>query len=106
MWPQAAAAAPSSWQYLGSDSCLAVNKQPLPTAGVTRVLRACLRAPLPACPPRPACLQHKATHLTIQCRDCRGTKRVACKPGMGGAFLPSYCDLNMVRTYSSCAYCM
>lgn len=52
--------------------------------------------PSPTLPHHHNLLQHKATHLTIQCRDCRGTKRVPCKPGMGGAFLPSYCDLNMV----------
>ncbi|KXZ53156.1 hypothetical protein GPECTOR_7g1048 [Gonium pectorale] len=37
--------------------------------------------------------RHKATYLTIQCKTCRGTKRVACKPGLGGTFLPSYCDM-------------
>lgn len=39
-------------------------------------------------------LQHKATHLTIQCKDCRGTKTIACRPGLGGAFLPGRCDLS------------
>lgn len=42
-------------------------------------------------PPLP--LQHKATYLTVQCKTCRGTKRVACSDGMGGAYVPSYCDL-------------
>ncbi|GLC34924.1 hypothetical protein PLESTB_001178700 [Pleodorina starrii] len=37
--------------------------------------------------------RHKATYLTIQCKTCRGTKRVGCKPGLGGAFLPTYCDM-------------
>eukprot|EP00198_Chlamydomonas_reinhardtii_P000640 XP_001689975.1 minichromosome maintenance protein 5 [Chlamydomonas reinhardtii] len=37
--------------------------------------------------------RHKATYLTVQCKTCRGTKRVACSDGMGGAYVPSYCDL-------------
>ncbi|GIL54329.1 hypothetical protein Vafri_9903 [Volvox africanus] len=37
--------------------------------------------------------RHKATYLTVQCKTCRGTKRVSCKPGLGGAFMPSYCDM-------------
>ncbi|KAG2449154.1 hypothetical protein HYH02_005901 [Chlamydomonas schloesseri] len=37
--------------------------------------------------------RHKATYLTVQCKTCRGTKRVACSDGMGGAYVPTYCDL-------------
>lgn len=52
-----------------------------------RCLRSC-RQPAPFPPP-----QHKATYLTLQCKTCRGTKRVACKPGLGGSFIPTYCDM-------------
>lgn len=38
--------------------------------------------------------QHKATALTVQCKDCRGTKVIPCRPGLGGAFLPARCDLS------------
>ncbi|GFR48027.1 hypothetical protein Agub_g9859 [Astrephomene gubernaculifera] len=37
--------------------------------------------------------RHKATYLTLQCKTCRGCKRVNCKPGLGGTFMPGYCDL-------------
>lgn len=40
-------------------------------------------------------LQHKATHITIQCKDCKNTKVVACKPGIGGAAIPRSCDANV-----------
>ena len=35
----------------------------------------------------------KATSLTVQCRDCKNTKRIPCKPGMGGVILPRTCDM-------------
>ncbi|EDQ87030.1 uncharacterized protein MONBRDRAFT_27771 [Monosiga brevicollis MX1] len=34
----------------------------------------------------------KATELTIQCRNCRETKKWPVKPGFGGAQLPRTCD--------------
>jgi DNA replication licensing factor MCM5 len=37
-------------------------------------------------------LQHKATHVTIICQKCKNTKVIACKPGLGGAQIPRYCD--------------
>ncbi|KAG2489331.1 hypothetical protein HYH03_012163 [Edaphochlamys debaryana] len=37
--------------------------------------------------------RHKATYLNVQCKTCRGTKTLACKPGLGGCFVPLYCDL-------------
>lgn len=39
-----------------------------------------------------ACSQHKATHITIICQKCKNTKIIACKPGLGGAQIPRYCD--------------
>ena len=41
----------------------------------------------------PCCTQLKATFLTIQCKECKNTKRIICKPGMGGAMIPRYCDM-------------
>ncbi|MEW5314783.1 MAG: hypothetical protein WDW38_006253 [Sanguina aurantia] len=38
--------------------------------------------------------RHKATRLLIQCNHCKGTMSMACKPGMGGAFLPRVCNLS------------
>ena len=40
-------------------------------------------------------MQHKATHVTIQCKDCKNTKEVRCKPGMGSAAIPRVCDSNV-----------
>ena len=39
-------------------------------------------------------VQHKATHMTIICSKCRNTKVITCKPGLGGAQFPRYCDAN------------
>ncbi|EFN58868.1 hypothetical protein CHLNCDRAFT_34202 [Chlorella variabilis] len=36
--------------------------------------------------------KHKATYLTIQCKECKATKRIACRPGVGGAMIPRMCD--------------
>jgi len=36
-----------------------------------------------------------ATHITIQCKDCKNTKVVACKPGIGAAAIPRGCDANV-----------
>ncbi|KAJ9517956.1 hypothetical protein QJQ45_004274 [Haematococcus lacustris] len=38
--------------------------------------------------------RHKATAMTIQCRSCKGVMSIACSAGMGGAMIPSYCNLN------------
>jgi MCM OB domain len=44
--------------------------------------------------PRVALLaQLKATHILVQCKTCKNTKRIACKPGMGGAMIPRFCDM-------------
>ena len=37
-------------------------------------------------------MQHKATHMTIICSKCKNTKVISCKPGLGGAQFPRYCD--------------
>ena len=37
-------------------------------------------------------LQHKATHMTIMCKDCKSIRVLACKPGMGGVLIPRNCD--------------
>lgn len=36
--------------------------------------------------------KHKATKVTIQCRTCKSTKVLICKPGMGGTMIPRQCD--------------
>jgi DNA replicative helicase MCM subunit Mcm2 (Cdc46/Mcm family) len=36
--------------------------------------------------------KHKATYITLQCKECRATKRIACRPGVGGAMVPRLCD--------------
>jgi DNA replication licensing factor MCM5 len=36
--------------------------------------------------------KHKATYLTVQCKECKATKRIACRPGVGGAMIPRTCD--------------
>ena len=40
--------------------------------------------------------QHKATHITVMCKDCRNVKVLSCKPGIGGAMIPRYCDARQV----------
>lgn len=40
-------------------------------------------------------LQHKATHVIVQCKDCKNIKVVPCKPGMGSAAIPRTCDANV-----------
>lgn len=42
------------------------------------------------------CAQHKATHITVMCKDCRNVKVLPCKPGIGGAMIPRYCDARQV----------
>lgn len=34
----------------------------------------------------------KATSITVQCRSCKSTQTLACKPGLGGAIIPSMCN--------------
>jgi DNA replicative helicase MCM subunit Mcm2 (Cdc46/Mcm family) len=49
--------------------------------------------PTPILPPLfVAPLQHKASYLTVQCKECRSTQVVSCKPGLGGAMLPRKCE--------------
>lgn len=38
--------------------------------------------------------RHKATYLTIQCKDCKGTMCIPCRPGLGGALIPRVCNLS------------
>ena len=38
-------------------------------------------------------MQLKSTYITVQCRTCKNTKRLTCKPGMGGVAVPMYCDM-------------
>jgi hypothetical protein len=45
--------------------------------------------------------QHKATHITVMCKDCRSTKVLPCKPGIGGAMLPRYCDARSVSLHAA-----
>lgn len=34
----------------------------------------------------------KATYVTLMCKNCKSTKTVACRPGLGGAIVPRSCD--------------
>ena len=36
--------------------------------------------------------KHKATHLTIRCKNCKNVKEVTCRPGVGGVAIPRRCD--------------
>ena len=36
--------------------------------------------------------KHKAVSVTIQCRNCKHTRRLQCKPGMGGTMVPRQCE--------------
>lgn len=36
--------------------------------------------------------KHKALKVTVQCRTCKDTKTVYCKPGLGGAAIPRDCQ--------------
>ncbi|GAX74631.1 hypothetical protein CEUSTIGMA_g2079.t1 [Chlamydomonas eustigma] len=36
--------------------------------------------------------KHKATSITVQCRSCKAVQTLACKPGLGGAIIPSGCN--------------
>eukprot|EP00899_Mesostigma_viride_P028700 jgi/Mesvir1/9014/Mv21302-RA.1 len=36
----------------------------------------------------------KATSITLQCSNCKNTKVIPCKPGLGGAAVPRTCDYN------------
>ncbi|KAK2080399.1 hypothetical protein QBZ16_000252 [Prototheca wickerhamii] len=35
--------------------------------------------------------KHKATYVTVQCRQCRHTQRLPCRPGVGGVSVPRQC---------------
>ncbi len=47
-------------------------------------------------------LQHKASYLTVQCKECRATNVVPCKPGLGGALLPRRCETMDPITQQRC----
>lgn len=36
--------------------------------------------------------KHKALKVTVQCRTCKDTKTIACKPGLGGTTIPRDCQ--------------
>jgi DNA replication licensing factor MCM5 len=38
--------------------------------------------------------KHKATRVTLQCRTCKATKSLACRPGFGGTQIPRKCEGN------------
>ena len=50
--------------------------------------------------------KHKATYVTVQCKDCRNVLTVPCKPGMGGAVVPKQCPSNAAQANASerCSY--
>jgi DNA replicative helicase MCM subunit Mcm2 (Cdc46/Mcm family) len=59
--------------------------------------------PTPILPPLfLAPLQHKASYLTVQCKECRSTQVVSCKPGLGGAMLPRKCETVDPVTNQAC----
>lgn len=37
-------------------------------------------------------VQHKATRLTVMCKDCKNIKVLPCKRGMGSVMIPRSCD--------------
>ncbi len=74
--------------HAGVHAQPALGQAPAPTQRPQSAAR--LRAPC-ALPCVPA--QHKAVSLTVQCKTCKGVMSVACRPGMGGAMVPSYCTL-------------
>eukprot|EP00878_Enallax_costatus_P039247 GHUV01044817.1.p1 GENE.GHUV01044817.1~~GHUV01044817.1.p1 ORF type:complete len:595 (+),score=224.38 GHUV01044817.1:62-1846(+) len=47
-------------------------------------------------------LQHKASYLTVQCKECRSMQVCPCKPGLGGALLPRRCETVDPVTGSMC----
>ena len=34
----------------------------------------------------------KATYVTVICKNCKNTRQVPCRPGLGGAIVPRSCD--------------
>lgn len=34
----------------------------------------------------------KATYVTLICKNCKNTRQVPCRPGLGGAIVPRSCD--------------
>lgn len=46
--------------------------------------------------------KHKASYLTVQCKECHATQVVACKPGLGGAMLPRRCETVDPVTNQAC----
>ncbi|KAF8067409.1 MCM5 [Scenedesmus sp. PABB004] len=46
--------------------------------------------------------KHKASYLTVQCKECRATQAVPCKPGLGGALLPRRCETRDPVTNAQC----
>lgn len=37
-------------------------------------------------------MQHKATMLTLMCKDCKNIKRIPCKRGIGSVMIPRACE--------------
>ena len=44
----------------------------------------------------------KATHVALQCSNCKNTKIVACKPGLSGVNLPRRCELQQLEGAEPC----
>jgi hypothetical protein len=61
-----------------------------------------LAAPALCCCYDVSCKQHKASYLTVQCKECRATQVVPCKPGLGGALLPRRCETVDPVTNQAC----
>jgi len=44
----------------------------------------------------------KATHVSLQCQNCKNTKIIACKPGLSGVSLPRRCELQQTDGAEPC----
>ena len=44
----------------------------------------------------------KATHVSLQCQNCKNTKTIACKPGLSGVNLPRRCELQSMEGAEPC----
>mmetsp|Transcript_10944 Transcript_10944/g.27629 ORF Transcript_10944/g.27629 Transcript_10944/m.27629 type:complete len:817 (-) Transcript_10944:95-2545(-) len=44
----------------------------------------------------------KATHVSLQCQNCKNTKIIACKPGLAGVNLPRRCELQQMEGAEPC----
>ncbi|QDZ18120.1 minichromosome maintenance protein 5 [Chloropicon primus] len=44
----------------------------------------------------------KATHVSLQCQNCKNTKEIVCKPGLSGVNLPRRCELQSMEGAEPC----